>query len=224
MTQAQFYSSKQWHKFAEALKLQRKDSDGLVYCEICGRPILKKYDCIAHHKTELNDANVNDANISLNPDNIALVHFGCHNKLHQRAADRMFTMPKREVYLVYGSPCAGKTTWVQQNANADDLILDIDRLWEAVCLSDRYNKPNRLKQNVFGLRDCLIEQISKRTGKWLSAYVIGGYPLRTDRDRMCMLLNARPIFIDESKEVCLQRAQNDDWRGYVERWFADYTE
>ena len=81
MTQAQFYSSKRWAKFAQALKLERQNADGFIICDVCGKPITKRYDCIAHHKTELNDQNVNDAAIALNPDNIMLVHFGCHNKL-----------------------------------------------------------------------------------------------------------------------------------------------
>ena len=224
MTQSQFYTSKRWEAFSKALKLQRQNENGFVVCDYCHKPIVKKWDCIAHHKIELNDQNVNDADIALNPENIMLVHFGCHNKNHKRAQNAIHTWTnKRDVYLVYGAPCAGKTTWVQQNASPDDLILDIDKLWEAVCLSDRYNKPDRLKQNVFGLRDCLLDQIITRKGKWQAAYIIGGYPLRTDRDRLCELAKARPIFIDETKDVCMKRA-NEKWKPFVERWFEDFVE
>ena len=59
---------------------------------------------------------------------------------------------------------------------------------------------------------------------WRNAYIIGGYPLRTDRDRLCSLLRAEPIFIDETKEICLSRAENDEWKNFVEDWFDSYTE
>ncbi len=212
-----FYRSKKWEKLVEIIKLERVNEDGELLCEHCGRPITRKYDCIGHHVIELDDVNVHDPEIALNPANIKLVHFRCHNEIHNR-----WDGYRKRVYLVYGAPCSGKSTWVHQNANADDLILDIDRLWEAVSFSDKYHKPNRLKANVFALRDELLDQIKLRRGMWRNAFVIGGYPLRTDRDRLCDLLGAQPVFIDEKKEVCVYRCKNDAWKKYVEDWFEDF--
>ena len=125
---------------------------------------------------------------------------------------------------MYGSPCSGKTSWVSEVANPDDLIVDVDRIWECICQSDRYHKPNRLKSNVFGIRDLLIDQIKTRTGNWRNAFVIGGYALGSDRDRLCDLLRARPIFIDTDKETCLSRAKDENWKKYIQDWFDTYTE
>lgn len=213
-----FYQSKEWRLLRDQLMLERVNDKGDLICAHCGRPIIKKYDCIAHHKTALSEQNVNDFNISLNPDNIELIHFKCHNKEHKR-----FGGFRQEVYLVYGSPCAGKTSWVNSVASNNDLILDMDRLWEAVCNSDRYSKPNSLKANVFGIRDCVLEQIKTRTGKWTTAYVIGTYPLRTERDRLCDLLRATPVFIDTCKDDCLMRAKTEEWKEYVRKWWSVYT-
>lgn len=212
-----FYKGKHWVSFIEQLKLERLNEDGQLICEYCGKPITRKYDCIGHHEIELTEENVNDFEISLNPSNVKLIHFKCHNRIHQR-----FEGFYQTVYLVYGSPCSGKSTWVRDVANPDDLILDIDKIWECISVSDKYNKPARLKNNVFGLRDCLIDQIRCRTGMWRNAYVIGTYPLRSDRDRLCDLLRAKPIFIDESKEVCLSRAMNDEWKEFIEDWFDSF--
>ena len=178
-----FYKSTQWQKFRSVLINDRLTADGEIICEHCGKPIYKKYDIIAHHKKKLTDDNVNNAELSLNPDNIELIHFKCHNAIHQR-----FDGFKQRVYLVYGSPCSGKTTFVYDNAYDDDLILDVDKIWECVCKNNRYNKSSRLKANVFGIRDTILDQIRTRTGMWRNAYVIGGYPLRTDRDpgRLCL--------------------------------------
>ena len=217
-TRENFYKSKKWEKLREIIIDDRTNADGFVICAHCGKPIVKRYDCIAHHKIELTDENVNDYNISLNPDNIELIHFKCHNIQHKR-----FEGFKQRVYLVYGSPCSGKTTWVNSIADNGDLIVDIDAIWECLTISDRLNKSPRLKSNVFGVRDCLYEQIKMRIGNWNNAYVIGGYPLLTDRERVCRLLRATPIYIEEQKEICLSRAPNPMWRDFVEDWWADYV-
>ena len=218
-TLATIYKSKEWLNLLERLKIERVNEDGQLLCEYCGKPITRKYDCIGHHEIELTEENVNDYSISLNPENIKLIHFGCHNKIHQRFGGFYQT-----VYLVYGSPCAGKSTWVHEVANEDDLILDIDSIWESVCTSDRYHKPKRLKANVFGIRDCILDQIRTRTGMWRNAYVIGGYPLSADRDRLCNLLRAKPIFIDTPMRECLERAQTQEWKDFIYDWFESYTE
>ena len=215
---SEFYKSREWEKLLEVLKLERVDDTGQVICSYCHKPITRKYDCIGHHRIELTEQNVNDPDIALNPENISLVHFRCHNKIHRR-----FEGFYQQVYLVYGSPCAGKTTWVNSVANDDDLIIDIDRIWECLCNSDRYHKPNRIKTNVFGARDALLDQVRIRKGMWRNCYIIGGYPLRTDRDRLCSLLRAREVFIDEDKNVCMGRAVTDEWKKYIEQWFDDYV-
>lgn len=212
-----FYKSDEWYTLKSLLMQERTNEHGELICAHCGKPITKKYDCIGHHKIELTNDNVNDYSISLNPDYIELIHFRCHNIEHQR-----FEGFKQEVYLVYGSPCSGKSSWVHSVANSDDLILNIDSIWECICIADKYHKPGRLKANVFGIRDCLIDQIRCRTGMWRNAYVIGGYPLRTDRDRLCDLLRAKTIFIDESKDVCLSRAENNKMKEFIEDWFDSY--
>lgn len=213
-----FYKSKEWLDLLEHLKLERVDSDGEIVCEHCHKPIYKKYDCIGHHKIELTDVNVNDYNISLNPANIMLIHFRCHNLIHERFEGQH---PKK-VYIVYGSPCSGKSTWVHDNATKDDLVLDIDKIWECVSVCDKYHKPNRLKANVFGIRDVMLDQIRTRTGQWKKAFVIGGYPLRMDRERMADKLGAELIFIDTDKDTCLSRSVNDEWKKYIEEWFDMY--
>lgn len=218
-----FYKSDEWALLIKQLKLDRVNSDGDLICEYCGKPIVKKYDCIGHHKKELTDANVNDYSISLNPDNIMLVHHKCHNIMHERWGHER---PKK-VYLVYGPPCSGKTSWVREVAGQDDIVLDMDSIWQMITVNDRYVKRERLKQNVFGVRDCILDQIRMRIGKWKSAYVIGGYPFSMERTRLEQSLGCECIFIYEDKETCLERARVSERRGwdkYIEQWFMNYSE
>lgn len=221
-----FYRSDKWNNFRTVLISQRMNERGEIICAHCGKPITAAYDCIAHHVIELTEDNVDDYRISLNPELIELIHFKCHNVKHNRAGHF-----EQKVYLVYGSPCSGKSSWVNGVAFEDDLILDIDRIWDAICVAGRYKKQsgkyhNRVKSNVFGVRDSLIEQIKIRRGMWRNAYVIGGYPLRSDRDRLCEMLRAEPIFIDTPKEECLRRCETErpeGWKEYINDWFADFV-
>lgn len=221
-----FYKSRRWETFVKALRLERVDADGFVICEHCGKPIVKAYDCIGHHIEELTELNVDNVEVSLNPDNVMLVHFRCHNEIHKRFgyAERLV----QNVYVVYGAPCSGKTTWVNDVAESGDLILDIDRLWNAVRADKcgQYDKPNEIKSNVFALRDCLLDTIRVRRGKWRNAYIIGGYPLQGERERLADSVGANKIiFIDTPKDVCLERAKikNEKWVDFVQDWFMKYT-
>lgn len=224
-----FYKSKEWEKLIAILKLERiNKEDGILYCEHCQKPLIHKYDIIGHHKTELTEANVNDVNISLNPDNIALIHFSCHNEIHQR-----FGYEQQKVYIVYGSPLAGKTTFVKENSSKDDIVLDMDNIYNMINFNNnKYMKSNRLKSNVFIIRDCILDMIKCRTGKWRNAWIIGGFPLPMDRKRLMDATGAELIHIDTNKEECLKRLYNDperqqvieEWESYINDYFNKYKE
>ena len=224
MILSEFYRSPEWRKLLTVLKMERVGEDGQVVCEYCGKPITKAYDIIGHHKVELTEENVNDANVALNPENIAFVHHRCHNYIHDKLG-----YSKREVFVVYGPPLAGKTTWVRENMEEGDLVVDFDSIWQSVSGLPRYKKPNRLKSVVFRVRDSLLDAVKYRYGKWNNAYVIGGYPLQSERERLVRDLNAREVFLDVPKDECVARLladgtrDVDEWMKYIDEWFGRYT-
>lgn len=234
MNREQFYKSKQWEAFRKVIIEERTDPDGYVHCAICGKPILKKYDLIIHHKKELSEDNVNDVMIALNPNNVECVHFKCHNKIHERfgfngtSAGRNV---RKKVYIVYGSPCAGKTTWVHDNATENDLIVDMDSIWEMISINDRYEKPGTLRSVVFEMRDKLYDIIKYRSGKWHNAFVIVGGAMQGDRDRLKVRIAADEfIFIDTPIDECIKRVtsrnmsdeQTAEWILYINEWFERF--
>lgn len=219
-----FYRSKEWRKLLEVLKMERVDDQGQLICASCEKPIVKAYDAIGHHKIELTEDNVNDANVSLNPDNVELVHHKCHNILHNKLG-----YGQREIFLVYGPPLAGKRSWVRDNMSEGDLIIDLDDIWQCVSGCERYVKPGRLKAVAFKVRDALIEAVRYRQGKWLRAYVVGGYPLTSDRERLCKELGAREVYVEATREECIRRVEAmqelnaEEWTRYVDEWFERYN-
>lgn len=225
-TLPQFYNSSEWRKFRMDLIAERM-VDGIVYCEYSGSPIYQSYDIVLHHKKPLTMANVNDYSVSLNPENIMIVNQRSHNEIHARFG----YCTQRKVYLVYGSPCSGKTTFVQSIKGNSDLVVDMDNIWECISGGNRYEKPPALRYNAFLLRDCLYDMVKTRTGKWERAFVIAGVPLKSERERLLETLGAEPIFIEANKETCLQRLASDpkrtetqkaEWTKYIDDWHSSF--
>ena len=219
-----FYKSKKWEAFVKQLRIDRASADGFVICAHCGKPIVKAYDCIAHHKQELTLLNVDDSMVSLNPDNIIFVHFRCHNEIHKRFGfgGKPHGVVK-QVYLVYGAPYAGKHTWDDGVADDSAIIVSYDRLWQSIRHGN--GKPRALTDNVFGLYDCLIDMVKVRRGRWHSAYIIGGFPSSGQRERTAEVLGVnKSVFIDTPMETCLVRAKAAGAETqYIQDWFEKYS-
>lgn len=229
-TLSQFYNSQEWRKFRQMLINERTDKEyGVLFDELNGKPILKSYDIVLHHKTPLTMQNVNDFAVSLNPDNIMIVSQKSHNEIHARFG----YCTERKVYYVYGAPCSGKTTFVNSIKGNSDLIVDMDNIWQCITGGERYEKPNALKINAFAVRDLLLDQIKTRAGKWERAFIIDGGAVNSERTRKIERYGAESIFIDTNMGECLKRLYGDStrsqrhkeqWEVYIREWFAAYTE
>lgn len=215
-----FYQSDEWRQFREIVIAERLNPEGFTIDERTGKPIVRAYDIILHHKIELTEENVHDVNIALNPDNIMIVSHKSHNYIHNKLGHKA-----RQVFLVWGAPLSGKTSYVKDVMNEGDLIIDIDSIWESVSGCPRYVKPPKLTQNVFAIRDLEMDMIKYKLGGWSSAYIVGGYPLVSERERLIKMYGAREVFVDTSREECLRRLEKDEardkdkWRQYIEDWF-----
>lgn len=220
-----FYRSDEWRRFRDIVIAERLTPDGLTVCECCGRPIVRAYDIILHHcNTFLTEENVNDVQISLNPENIQIVDHSCHNKIHGNYGHK-----RREVFLVYGSPLSGKTSYVESVRERGDLVIDIDSIWQCVSACDRYVKPQRLTSVVFAVRDTMLDAVKHRLGKWNNAYIIGGYPYLSERERIMRAYGAREVFVDTPKDECISRLKAcadrdyDEWIRYIDDWWEKFV-
>lgn len=226
MTYESFYKSDEWRNLLQQLKLERVNEEGLLICPICGKPLTGKI--IGHHKKELTKENYLDYDISLNPENIILIHQDCHNMIHKR-----WGYQKKEVYLIYGSPCSGKNTYVNNIVSRNDIVVDIDNIWYMINpQNNRYEKPDTLKSIVFSIRNNLYDLVKYRQGKWSNCYVIAGVPNSLERQRLIQQLGVDEVHLCEvTEEECLCRlhACSDGrdikaWESYIHKWFEEYSE
>ncbi len=216
-----FYASEKWQIFRMLIINQRG-----LRCEYCEQLVTKSSELTLHHIKELTPENVHDVTISLNPDNIMVVHHECHNKIHNRFGYK----PDSGVYIVYGPPLSGKIAYVRHHMSRGDIVVDMDRLYEAASMLPYYDKPDTLFSNVIGLHNLLIDNIKTRLGKWGSAWIVGGYADRHKRERLAADLGADLVYCNVSREECLRRLEadedrryrKDEWKKYIDKWFEQY--
>ena len=217
-----FYKSKEWQLARYEAINKSTNSKGQIMCSHCNKPIISRYDCHVHHIIPITNANVNDYTISLNQDNLTCVHHKCHDDIHERFGHNL-----KRVTLVWGSPCSGKNRWVKENATVNDLVLDLDSIYQAISINDRYVKPNSISSMVFALRDEFYNQITMRNFT-NNVYILSTEARVMPRERLIQRLGVdEVIHIDTSREECLSNLYRDESRvncikeyeGYINKFF-----
>ena len=213
MSLESFYTQTVWRKLRSTVIQEHISRDGALICDYCHSQIVAPYDAVCHHIVPLTEQNVNDPDISLNPENIMVVHHNCHNLIHGK-----YGSGRRAVYLVWGAPKAGKSWYVNSVRTRNDITVDIESLYEALGseLGTRKVAPV-----VFRVRDELYDMIRTRYGRWDNAYVVGTYPIEMERKRLIDTLRAEEVFIDTPMETCLERCGTEEEMGYVREWFRE---
>ena len=215
-----FYGSKRWHDLRDVLVIQRHG-----ICERCGKDF--SYDTsqlVAHHKEHLTDETLKDPAVAVNPDNIEIVCAKCHAHYHAYKG----ATARRQVFIVYGSPLSGKSTYVRQNMEPGDLVVDLDALRMGISFQPIYVPLPTLQRTVYAVRDFLYDHIRIRDGSWQTAWIIAGLPRRNDRERLAARLGASLILVESTREECQVRLFNADdgrypeWSKYIDQWFLDY--
>ena len=236
-TLASFYAGDDWSE-CKAAVLSKRIKGGAIYCEHCGEIILKDFNprernnagaMVFHHKRPLlTVADANNAAISINENNIAILHWQCHNIVHNRFTGQN-TQPEQKVYLITGAPCSGKTTFARERMQAGDVIVDIDDIWQQISGQPRYVKPNSLKPIVFKTRDEQEEQVRIRSGTWRNAFIIKSLPLPMERTRAAERFGAELITLETTKEECLERLRKKpngrnvaDYEKFINNYFDMY--
>jgi hypothetical protein len=215
-----FYASEAYINFRIVIILQRG-----VRCEKCGCVPREARSLHLHHKIELTPDNINDVMVTLNPQQVIMLCHDCHDEQHKRFA----YAPVKRVFIVYGAPCSGKTTYVQNAIVKGDLVVDMNTLFHAVSGMGQYDKPNVLLQNVYAMHNALIDNIKVRYGKWYTAYVIGGYADKSKRERLADELGAELVYCEATEQQCIdrliadpERPNKEEWKQYIRKWYEEY--
>lgn len=127
------------------------------------------------------------------------------------------------IYLVYGSPCSGKSTYIKEHMNDGDIVCDVDLLYEAIGCRKAHDADLWVHETALKLKNTLLGIIRDRDGMWKDAYVVSTAnteeKIKKDKER----INADEcIFVDTPYDVCMERAKDRPqyFKYLIEEWFA----
>ena len=130
---------------------------------------------------------------------------------------------RSEVTLIWGPPCGGKSTLVQELAERGDLILDPDLLHGALSGLGPHDHDPTVSSFVRVAWDALLREL--QGPQPTRAFVMAGVPTRSQRtDLSSVVTTSRLVYAD--RETCNERAaavgRPDAWHHYIDRWHDRY--
>lgn len=134
---------------------------------------------------------------------------------------------KGEIVIVCGSPAAGKTTYIQNNKNDGDIVIDMDAINSDICVISTETDRQRLIRILEERNKRLKEAALSRKKVWF----IASAPYQSHRDWWQNMLGGEIILLDVPLSVCLERidATRSGWRRTQSieaayRWHEKYGE
>lgn len=131
------------------------------------------------------------------------------------------------VKLVYGAPCSGKSTYVRDNADDEDIIYDCDKILAAITTKkDHSVTESEIRFVASDIRYSLLESSSNR--KVETFWMIASYPTESVL-KLIENFEYEKIFINATMQECLARLENDEtrpdkekWKEIIQKWFEKY--
>lgn len=241
-----FYNSKAWQSCRDSYIAKRVVIDGGM-CEQCGEHPGEEL----HHKTFLNPCNIKNAAVSVNQDNLIWLCKDCHFKEHRDAIVKGFEKKRNQkilnngcyfddngelqqmkVYIVYGAPCSGKTSYVLSHMDKTDLVVDLDYIRSAITYGERNTESNNLLGLSLDLREMIYKRIENRDASidCKNVWIVSLLPKKAERAELAKRLNAQLIFIPATYEECVERAKEDESRkqrdlqiNIIDKWFESWA-
>ncbi|MDD7813679.1 hypothetical protein PP713_14005 [Mycobacterium sp. CSUR Q5927] len=111
------------------------------------------------------------------------------------------------ITVVLGPPCAGKSTYVEQNRTSTDVVVDFDKLAVALGATMSHDQPADIKNATFAARRAVIDHLLSRSNAY--AWIIHSAPKPEWMQRYAEA-GANVIKLDPGIDVCLARATDDE--------------
>lgn len=218
-----FYHSKEWKRIREIV-FQRDNG-------LCQKCLKEKDEEVpgdeVHHLIWLRPTNINNPNITMNMDNLVLLCRDCHMQIHKASThkkeglnmvnngvyiDNNGEIKKQKVYIVHGAPGSGKTTFVKNNMEAGDLVVDLDLIKQSISMCSKTESPDNLYEVAESIREMLYKMIESKQINAKTIWVVSMLPTRKQRRELSRRLDAELIHMDADIETCIDRVLNDDER------------
>lgn len=152
----------------------------------------------------------------------------CHGYKSQQEANAI-PFHKKEIHIVWGPPCSGKSSYVKERRINGQIIIDIDLLHSALTDLPIHERDPEIVGVSISLRDYLIEYIqqpNKIKGAWLMTTSTD----QTEVYSLTALLEAKLHKINRSKAQCLRflyasgRNKRKEYEPVIDKFFHAFPD
>lgn len=126
------------------------------------------------------------------------------------------------VYLIYGPPCSGKSTYTMEHMKRGDLLCDVDMLYSAISGENPHDAELNVHEIACKLYGELANIIHDRVGGWKNAYVLSCANTHEKVKEESEKIRADEVlFMDTPYEVCIKRTAERPhyFQWLVQEWF-----
>lgn len=115
------------------------------------------------------------------------------------------------IQIVTGPPCGGKSTYIQERAQPNDIVIDMDRI--ALALTTEGTSPfeysDKIRQVAFRARAAAVQEalLVAQGERYQNVYIIHTDP-SPDQRAYYRAMGGRIVECDPGKEVCLERMKS----------------
>lgn len=109
--------------------------------------------------------------------------------------------------ILCGPPASGKTTYVQQHAKPDDLVIDLDTIITSLKPDYQHwqqEQDGQLLSRAIRVRNSTLGSLARRT--WGAAWFIVAAPSKAERDWWASKLGGKVILLHPGVDECKRRA------------------
>jgi hypothetical protein len=110
------------------------------------------------------------------------------------------------IYVVMGPSCGGKSTYVQQHKGVGDVVIDFDKMAQALGAIRMHKAEGLVKAVAFAVRQAAIDYVLQSSGG--TAWIIHTHP-SSYHMRSYAAVGAKMVTVNPGIDVCLSRAVQD---------------
>ena len=135
----------------------------------------------------------------------------------------------RRVTIVAGPPAGGKTTWVREQAQSGDLVIEWEAIVEALIGEPTRSQDEPTRELVGAMRQAAIEKLAEQVevGDAVRAWVIIGAPSMKERQELAERLKADVVVVlcelsEGRSRIEADASRPDEQMAALERWWDAY--
>jgi len=126
------------------------------------------------------------------------------------------------IHVVTGPPCAGKSTYVQENRKDKDVVVDYDLIAQALGSSEPHDSKGAIRTCALSARDLVTDLCIERD---FDSWVIRT-ELDSEDEELFRIAGAEFVELDPGEDECIARAEADgrpqDCIDAIHAWYAKH--